>query len=457
MRSAKRLRRVLPQLSFEMRAPMRLVLKLILLPTLVWLGFLVSCTHRTSPGAIPSWAPRSAARYLDQREDAWAGWIGSAQDRDTFCVACHTSLPYAISRSSLRLALQERRRSEGEQVLLSNVARRVQLWNKVRPYYTDRDYGPRKAAESRGTEAVLNALILASADAETGRLSDVTGTAFSYLWDSQLTEGNNRGAWAWLDFGNEPWEASDSQYYGAALAAIAVGVAPEGYRSRSEIQHNLEMLRDYFNRQYPGQPTANRVVLLWASTKLPHLIEPERRKSIIDQLRRGQQSDGGWELSRLVCPTGWSFHAIRCVQFRPDWTRQDTESDGYATGLITFTLEAAGLSTQDPTVARGIAWLARNQKADGSWSSLSLNAERRPSSNVGHFMRDAATAFAVLALTESDTLSEPNPESSNIEEDERIEGFPNLPTHDRNSCAVGLSIKVKPARLPSSPLVTSSF
>jgi hypothetical protein len=73
---------------------------------------------------------------------------------------------------------------------------------------------------------------------------------------------------------------------------------------------------------------------------------------------------------------------------------------GYATGLVTFALQADGLSTQDPTVARGIAWLRQNQnESDGSWPSWSVNEKRGSSSNVGHFMRDAATAYAVLALT----------------------------------------------------------
>ena len=51
----------------------------------------------------------------------------------------------------------------------------------------------------------------------------------------------------WLNFGLEPWEANDSQYYGASLA---VGTAAENYRSASEIEDQLKLLRGYLGREY---------------------------------------------------------------------------------------------------------------------------------------------------------------------------------------------------------------
>jgi squalene-hopene/tetraprenyl-beta-curcumene cyclase len=120
--------------------------------------------------------------------------------------------------------------------LLKNINKRVRLWNEVEPFYSDNGYDSGKAAESRGTEAVLNALILARYDAQNGHLEDSTRSAFNNMWALQQAGGSGQGAWSWLQFGMEPWEAKDSQYYGAALAAIAVGTAPEYHRLTPEIQ-----------------------------------------------------------------------------------------------------------------------------------------------------------------------------------------------------------------------------
>jgi squalene-hopene/tetraprenyl-beta-curcumene cyclase len=324
-----------------------------------------------------SWSAKSAAAYLDGRADWWIGWKQSQRDHETFCISCHTALPYALGRPSLRGALAEKAPSNGERQLLDNVTKRVRLWSEVKPFYADKDGDP-KTSQSRGTEAVLNALILSSYDP---KLNDDTRLALKNMWGVQT----KTGAFTWLNFHNEPWEADDSEYWGATLAALAVGNTSAEYRS--SVQENIALLKGYLRREMPGQSLLNRVVLLWASAKMPGLLDAGEQGSIVEELRKKQNADGGWSAGSLVIGT-WK---------RRDSTEFPSISDGYGTGLVSLVLEQAGVT--GPVVKRGVAWLAQNQDKDaGLWPATSLNKQRDPASDAGKFMSDAATAFAVMAL-----------------------------------------------------------
>src|SRR5436190_13208533 len=237
--------------------------------------------HAVAPDGS-SWDPRAAAAYLDSRAEWWMSWPNAARDRGTFCVSCHTAVPYALARPALRTIMGERERTAAEAKLVANVATRVNLWNEVAPFYPDQSRGLPKTSESRGTEAILNALILSIRDGENGRLGDDTRTAFRNMWALQMRTGDLSGAWAWLDFHYEPWESHGAPYFGAALAAVAVGSAPAGYASDADIKDNLKLLRDFFQREYEHQPLFNRVMLLWASARVPQLVTAEQHKAIID-------------------------------------------------------------------------------------------------------------------------------------------------------------------------------
>lgn len=358
----------------------------------------VACSRGSAVSSDSSWDPQAAAAYLDRRMEWWSTWKSSARDHGTFCFSCHTAVPYALARPALSARLAQTTAAP-ERRLMDDVRRRVRLWDETGPFYSDQYVGPGKSAESRGTEAVLSALMLAWDDARSGRLSPDTVTAFDHMWAEQRTSGDSAGAWAWLDFDLSPWESAavDGQYYGAALAALAVGVAPENYQSRPQIQERLRLMRDYLAREYRAQSLHHRLTLLWAAAKLPGLLDADEERSLIAEALRAQNPDGGWSLSTLM-----STSAKRGAPA----ARGD--SDGYATGLVTMVLQQRAMSAA-PEVRRGLIWLARNQLGhggswirgqEGFWVAHSLNKWRNPWSDVGRFMSDAATAYAVLALTE---------------------------------------------------------
>src|SRR6516225_11008150 len=68
-----------------------------------------------------SWDPKAAAAYLDRRQSWWMEWPRAQRDHETFCVSCHTAVPYALSRSALRTALDEQAPSPNERRLLDSV------------------------------------------------------------------------------------------------------------------------------------------------------------------------------------------------------------------------------------------------------------------------------------------------------------------------------------------------
>lgn len=330
-------------------------------------------------GAENGWDAKAAAGYLDRRADWWMTWPSAARDQGTFCVSCHTAVPYALGRPQLRAALSEETASNAEQKLIGNIEKRVRLWADVKPFYPDSASAPNRSAESRATEAVLNALILATSARGSGELSAAT----SNMWAAQISDGPKRGAFPWLDFHNRPWEADDSQYYGSALAAVAAGMLP-----RFEVT-GVKRLTAYLREGYASQSLINRTVVLWASAALPALLPPAAKAALLRDLAAAQSEDGGWSLTALAGP--WK---------RADNTSLETKSDGYATGLAAYALLRSGTPKTAPPVAPALRWLNANQsQSDGRWLAYSLNKKRDLDSDVGRFMSDAATAYAVLALT----------------------------------------------------------
>src|SRR5262245_19842609 len=78
----------------------------------------------TRGAADPGWDAKGAAAYLDGRAEWWTTWPNAARDRGTYCMSCHTTLPYAIARPALRPLLGEEGPSAAERKIVGNLETR---------------------------------------------------------------------------------------------------------------------------------------------------------------------------------------------------------------------------------------------------------------------------------------------------------------------------------------------
>jgi hypothetical protein len=298
-------------------------------------------------------------------------------------------------RPTLGQELHEAGSPASENTMMDSVEKRVDHWSEVAPFYTD---SPALTTGSHATEAVLNAVILASEDAQHGHLRPITRTAFSEAWALQEETGEDAGGWKWQNFNLAPWESAESPYQGAALLMLEVENAPDGYASEPEVHDHLVQLQKYLQKHYAAQPLVNQLYILWLSPKVPSLLTADQKNTLLETIRNDQQSDGGWVLSLLdpqkrYGSDGWGRLKQRIIDMV-----KPVKSDGYATGLVVLALEESGASRRDQTLSRGLKWLERHQVNDGSWQASSINAQRDQHSDIGRFMSDTATAYAVMAL-----------------------------------------------------------
>jgi hypothetical protein len=323
--------------------------------------------------AVPAWEVK-AASYLDGRalDDVARPPRVDELPQNLDCTAtCHTSQPYLLARASLPGGDEAIDRVRASIEARSST---ITDWATATPWFGKHD--SKLGARSLGSEAVVEAAALADADVSRGRpLSASSLRALTLMWKAQRWDG----AWDWFDFHFEPWETGDD--CGAAMAASLVAALPAYERERSAA--NVDRLATYVRRRLgdAARPPEvhQRVFYLWASDGWPGLLDDARRAALAKELADRQRPDGGWSIAtwgsgKLADPAG--------------------ASDGYATAIATLALCEGGFVPE--SVARGLAWLGRAQRDDGSWPGQSLNNHEKLNAT---FEADMATAYAVLALT----------------------------------------------------------
>jgi squalene-hopene/tetraprenyl-beta-curcumene cyclase len=335
---------------------------------------------------------RSAA-YLDnmaafwmQRKEVPHAYGQQGRNVLTSCGSCHANFSYLMVRPLLVKEFPKSQMDETRRWMEKRTASFERLCRekpRLGPMFREEDGMVGYSA----LEFVSMATALVFYDAQTtGKLHPSTRSALTKMWALQ----NGAGDWNPLDHCAAMAfpVAEFDPYYGATLAALATGMAPEDYAKTSEARAGLAKLRTFFKNN-PAPGAHHQAMLLWASQRTEGLMTRAERTATIKDLLKLQREDGGWSSSALK-PGRYSQRRFN-----------DSGSDGYGTAFVVYVLRQAGLPASRPEIARGVTWLKSRQRVSGNWFTAHALGHDQPEGGLGTrglSMTNLATAFAVMAL-----------------------------------------------------------
>jgi hypothetical protein len=200
---------------------------------------------------------------------------------------------------------------------------------------------------------------------------ETTAAVAEYL----LLHSKNLDHWRSGTSNRPPSEASPfTANYFAVRGLQTFGTAEQ----KKRIDARLRAVRGWLVKT-PARDTEDRVFRLWALQRAG--CEAKDVQAAAQELLKNQHEDGGW-------------------------AQLDTmKSDAYATGTALVALhQAGGLATTDPVYQRGVKYLLRAQRKDGTWHvrSRSKPFQKYFESGFPHgkdqFISLAASSWATTAL-----------------------------------------------------------
>jgi squalene-hopene/tetraprenyl-beta-curcumene cyclase len=306
-----------------------------------------------------------AVQYLDHGALAWSG--------SRKCISCHTTGTYMLVRPALTAQAGPPPKEMRERYIaaLKDLAamKRDDLQQLTRP-----------------GQVIYAAAGLAEWDAHVARsLSPETKQALALMFELQQKSGTWRTLDCW-----PPYE-SDA-FHEATVAAIAVADAPGWLKNLqdSSLRAGVDRLKQYLRTARPPHDYG-RVLLLWASARMPDLLTKDQQRTLIEMIERHQCDDGGWSIRTFAAPEEWG-RGNRAAKLRREPEFNHPTSDGHMTGMALLALREAGVPAADPRIQRGVAWLLKNQRVSGRWWTCSMNTDAK------HYITFSGTALPLLAL-----------------------------------------------------------
>ncbi|MEM7144690.1 MAG: hypothetical protein AAF591_06120 [Verrucomicrobiota bacterium] len=321
----------------------------------------------------PELSSAAAKNYLETGATLWS--------KQQNCFSCHTHGVYAAVRPAL-----------------------TPIWGP--PPSGSREFLVEKAAELQhqsdisGTEPTKLAYLtraLVNWDAQFSKsTSPESNQALRFLFNNLQSESGH------IDARNNWPPLNATAYHGTIVTAMAIADAPNwraslNQKSDKTLLKKIDKLESYL-RKTPPLNDHERLLLLWASTRIPSLLTQSARDKTLEMITRQQRPDGGWSIRTFATTETWGSPR-RAAELATEPNHDNPESDGYMTGLTLLVLADAGIPPTDPRIIRGIKWLKSHQRESGRWWTKSLNVDSR-----FHFITYSGTAYAALALARHDAL-----------------------------------------------------
>ena len=313
-----------------------------------------------------------ALDYLEHGAQAW--------NTQRKCVTCHTNGIYMTVRPALTETLGKPYEAVREFF--------VETLKQLEGLDTDK-----LKQSTRPAQVIYLAAGLAEWDKHvTKARSPETDRALKLM----LAIQTETGTWGTLDC----WPPYESDaFHEATVAAMAVAAAPDwlnSIRDDAPLLGKVELLKTYLRTQAPPHDYG-RVLLLWASARMPDLLSSDQKADLIEMLWKHQRQDGGWSIRTFAAPEAWG-KGNRAERLKAEPDQANPASDGHHTGLAIIVLRESGVPANDPRLQKGIDWIKSNQRISGRWWTKSLNTDS------WHFITYSGTAFPVLALSLCDAL-----------------------------------------------------
>ncbi|HEY7315104.1 MAG TPA: prenyltransferase/squalene oxidase repeat-containing protein [Gemmataceae bacterium] len=281
------------------------------------------------------------------------------------CSTCHhgTMTVWALTEA----------KSQGYTVAAETLADVVK-WTKERLKDIDKPRDTRPGWKMVSTPAVYLA-VMAQA---TPKQESISADELKQIAGHLLRHQESDGSWAWSSapLQNRPPPVFESDEVVTLLAYLALGPqVPADPKEKSAAREGRQKAAIWLAKTKPSDTTQAAALRLLVKVR-----EGEPAKNVqpdIDAFLARQNKDGGWGQLK------------------------DLPSDAYATGQALYVLSLAGVKPDRMQIRRGVAFLATNQKEDGSWPMTSrAHPGAKPMTNPVPITYFGST-WATLALMRS--------------------------------------------------------